>query len=224
MGRTEVSKFGLAKFGLAVSIAAGAAILAAPCGFAQTQDAQPSVADAARAAAAAKKDKAAPKTVITDDTFGSNSAVASKGGGSTGAAVAAAASAVDAPDKFKNLDEAWGKLQATEVALARLEPLDKSQMANLALQGNTSDFPGRAQWEDKLYAAKTSYVERSEQLVLAARQLLTEIAELQKEGPIAPNDPRFQALAKRSKQLTQLTARTEADFQSVLSEGKSSLK
>ena len=72
----EFSKFGMAKFGVVVVIAAGIAV-SVPWGFAQ--DAQPSVADAARAAAAAKKDKdkaSAAKTVITDDSLGSGAGVA----------------------------------------------------------------------------------------------------------------------------------------------------
>ena len=95
----------LAKFGVAALIAAGAATFVPPGGFAQTQDAQPSVADAARAAAAAKKDKeksSAPKAVITEDSLGSG-AVSSKAGSGgatapgTGTVAAAPVASGDAP-------------------------------------------------------------------------------------------------------------------------------
>jgi hypothetical protein len=222
MGRTEISKLGFVV--LATLIVSGE-VSASPA-FAQdapaSQQDQPSVADAARASAVAKKDKdksAAVKTVITEDSLGSGAGVPSKS--ASGAHTAAVA---DPADKFKTLDEAWGKLQITEVALDQLEPLNKPELVNLVLQGNTTNFPNRAEWEEKLFVAKANYVQRSRQLILVTRQLLTDIADLQtKQGQLAPNDPHVQALAKKSKQLTQLATRTEADFQSAVNEGKNAL-
>lgn len=227
MRRMDLSKFGVVAL---AAIVAGGAVLASPA-FAQdapaAQQDQPSVADAARAAAAAKKDKAAAsssantssKTVITEDSIGSGVVTSSKPGSSANAAAAAA----DPADKFKSLDEAWGRLQMTQSALDQLEPLNKSELVNLVLQGNTTDFPNRAQWEDKLFAAKTNYIQRSRQLVASTQQMLADIADLQKQGQLQASDPRVQALAKKGKQLTQLATRTESDFQSVVNEGKNAV-
>jgi hypothetical protein len=214
MCRTDFSKFGLAV--LAAFVAGGAAT--ASIVQAAEQD-QPSVADAARANAAKKeKDKAAaPKTVVTEDSIGSGVLPTAKSGGS------ASGAAADGTDKFKSLDEAWGRLAVTEEALNQLEPLNKPELVNLVLQGDSANFAGRAEWEEKLFAAKTSYVQRSRQLVGATRQLLAEIADLQKQGQLTASDPHVQALAKKSKQLTQLASRTESEFQSVVNEGKNAL-
>jgi len=224
MGRTDLTKFG---FVALAAIFVGGAVLASAAFAQNAQQDQPSVADAARAAAAARKDKAAAassansssKTVITEDSIGSRAVASSKAGGGANSAAAAA----DPTDKFKSLDEAWGRLQMTESALDQLEPLNKPELVNLVLQGNTTDFPNRAQWEDKLFAAKTNYIQRSRQLVVATQQMLADIAELQKQGQLQANDPRVQALAKKGKQLTQLATRTESDFQSVVNEGKNAL-
>src|SRR5579863_2972149 len=218
MRRMDLAKFG---FVALAAIVFGGVMLASPAFAQDAQQDQPSVVDAARAAAAAKKDKAAAvssnsasKTVITEDSIGSGALASSKSGG---------ASAAAPTDKFKSLDEAWGRLQMTESALDQLEPLSKPELVNLVLQGNQTDFPNRAQWEDKLFAAKTNYVQRSRQLVAATQQMLADIADLQKQGQLQANDPRVQALAKKGKQLTQLATRTESDFQSVVNEGKNAM-
>ncbi len=133
----------LSKFGFAVLVAAGIVILAAPAGVrAQTQDAQPSVADAARAAAAAKKDKSAAKTVITEDSLGSGAALTSKTGGAaaagttqTSASGAASSDAAGGGMNSASLDAAWARLQATEASLDQLEPMGKSEVATRVLAG-----------------------------------------------------------------------------------------
>jgi len=224
MRRIELSKL---RFVALAALVVGGAVLASPGLARDAQQDQPSVADAARAAAAAKKDKAAAtsasnsssKTVITEDSIGSGVVLSSRPGSGANPAAAAA----DPTDKFKSLDEAWGRLQMTQAALDQLEPLSKPELVNLVLQGNTNDFPNRAQWEDKLFAAKTNYVQRSRQLVAATQQMLADIADLQKQGQLQAADPRVQALAKKGKQLTQLAQRTESDFQSVVNEGKNAV-
>ncbi len=224
MRRMDVSKLGAV-----VSIAAVAAMLTAPCGFAQTQDAQPSVADAARAAAAAKKDKdkaPAVKTVITDDSMGSGASLNSKatGSGSTAAAGAASAASGDAGGGVNSasLDEAWARLQATEASLDRLEPLGKSEVATTVLGGNAADFPGRAEWEEKMYAEKTSYCARSRQLIAAMKEALLRMAAMNTgdQKVTSVNDPRVVSLTRKTGQLMQLAQKTEAEFQGVISEGR----
>jgi hypothetical protein len=227
-----LAKSGLAKFGFAVLVAAGTAGLMAPCGFAQ--DAQPSVADAARAAAAAKKDKEknAAKTVITDDSLGSGAMATSKASGAgaagtaQGSASGAAAASGDAGGggmSSASLDSAWERLQATEASLDRLEPLGKSEVATTVLGGNSADFPGRAEWEEKMYAEKTAYCARSRQLIQAMKEALLRMAEMNSgnQKVTSSNDPRVVSLTRKTTQLMQLAQKTEAEFQGVVSEGRS---
>jgi len=221
MRRTDFSKFGLA-----VLVAAGTTILAAPSCFAQ--DAQPSVADAARAAAAAKKDKekaAASKAVITDDSLGSGAVISSKGAAGDGAAgtTASAAGAPGGGMSSASLDEAWARLQATEASLDKLEPLGKSEVATTVLGGNSADFPGRAEWEEKMYAEKTTYVARSRQLIAAMKEALLRMAAMNSgdQKVTSSNDPKVVSLTRKTTQLMQLAGKTEAEFQSVISEGRS---
>ena len=220
MGRSD-----LTKFAIALAVAAGAATWTAPCGFAQ--DAQPSVADAARAAAAAKKDKdknAAAKTVITDDSLGSGAVVSSKTAGSgaaAGASNSAASGEASGGVNAASLDEAWARLQATEASLDRLEPLGKSEVATTVLGGNSADFPGRAEWEEKLYAEKTTYCARSRQLIQAMKEALLRMAQMNSgDQKLSSHDPQVTSLARKTGQLMQLAAKTEAEFQGVVSEGR----
>jgi hypothetical protein len=228
MGRMD-----LAKVGLAALIAAGVAIATAPCGFAQTQDTQPSVADAARAAAAAKKDKDksnTAKTVITEDSLGSGASATSKGAAAGANAAAGTTSASgsnaagDASGGAANsasLDAAWARLQATEATLDRFEPLGKSEVATTVLGGNTSDFPGRAEWEEKMYAEKTTYVARSRQLIQAMKEALLMMAQMNSgDQKLSSHDPKVTSLTRKTTQLMQLAQQTEAEFQGVVSEGR----
>lgn len=232
MRRTERSKLDLAKFGLAVlaTVVAGAVGTAAFAQDAQsTQQDQPSVADVARAAAAAKKDKdkaAAPKHVITDDSLGSIS-VSSNAAGGSGAAGGAvpgtpAGDAAGAGMNSASLDAAWARLQITEASLDKLEPLGKSEVATTVLGGNTSDFPGRADWEEKLYAEKTAYCARSRQLIAAMKEMLLRMAAMNSgdQKVSSSNDPRVVSLTRKTTQLMQLAAKTETEFQGVVMEGR----
>ena len=223
----------LAKFGVAALIAAGAATFVPPGGFAQTQDAQPSVADAARAAAAAKKDKEksnAPKSVITEDSLGSGAAT-SKGAAAAASAAdgttpgtgsnAAAGDAGGGSASSASLDAAWARLQATEATLDRLEPLGKSEVAVTVLGGNTADFPGRAEWEEKMFAEKTTYVARSRQLIQAMKEALLMMAQMNSgDQKLSSHDPKVTSLTRKTTQLMQLAQQTEAEFQGVVSEGR----
>jgi hypothetical protein len=224
----------LSKFGVATLIAAGTAMFTAPCDFAQTPDAQPSVAEVARAAAAAKKDKdktAAAKTVITEDSLGSGATVPSSkasptsaAAGTTSASGSTAAAAGDASGGTANsasLDAAWARLQATEATLDRFEPLGKSEVAATVLGGNTADFPGRAEWEEKMYAEKMTYVARSRQLIQAMKEALLMMAQMNSgDQKLSSHDPRVTSLARKTTQLMQLAQQTEAEFQGVVSEGR----
>jgi hypothetical protein len=190
------------------------------------QDApQPSVADAARAARKDKdkskdKDAAAPKTVITDENLSTGVGTAPA---SASSKLADANPSAGGPSgSSSSLDPAWARLQATEASLDRLDPLGPTELARTVLNGNTAGFPNRGDWEEKLYSAKGIYIQRSRQLIAAMKQVLADTEALQSsgQGKITDNDPRVQALTRKSQQIMQLAARTESAFQSVITEGQ----
>jgi hypothetical protein len=192
----------------------------------RAQDTQPSVAAAARQARKDRdKDKSAAsaKNIITDESLADGTGAVSAEANSSKANGAASSDLSSANSSGKgSLDEAYARLQATEASLERLEPLGKSDLAAIVLHGNTADFPNRAQWEDKLYSAKETYIERSRKLLEAMSQVLANMEALQSNGheKVSSNDPRVQSLIRKTKQIMQLAAQTEAAFQSVISEGQ----
>jgi hypothetical protein len=190
----------------------------------RAQDPQPSVADAARQARKDKdKDKnaaAAPKTVITDDNLADGAsagpaAASSKLGDATPAAP-------NASGKSNSFEQARAGLEATEASLDQLEPLGREELAQTVLKGNTADFPGRSEWEDKLFSAKGLYIARSRQLIEAMKQTFASMESLQGggQGKVAPNDPRVQELTRKATQIMQIAARTENAFQQIVKEGQ----
>jgi hypothetical protein len=215
-------KFGLQELRLRkLSLAAGLAWCLASSVPVCAQDAQPSLADAARAARKDKdkeKDKtaAAQKTVITEDNL--SAPVAGAGSPKSGDASATA----HASGGSGSLDLAWARLQATEASLDKLEPLGKSELATTVLNGNSANFPNRDDWEEQLYAAKEIYVQRSRQLIGAMKQVLANMEALQSgdRGKIADNDPRVVSLTKKSQQIMQLAQRTELAFQQMVTQGQ----
>jgi hypothetical protein len=203
-----------------------------------SQDAQqPSVADAARQARKDKdkdkakdKDAAASKTVITDENLsaGTSANVGAGSGASAGSGSAsskssnATAGAASSPGMSRSFEEAYERLEATEASLDHLEPMGRAELSQTVLHGNTADFPNRSDWEEQLYAAKGIYVQRSRQLIAAMKQVFADMDALQSggQGKVADNDPRVQALTRKAQQIMQLAGRTEAAFQSVVSQGQ----
>jgi hypothetical protein len=208
-----VWKFGLRNLGLLFTLA----WLITPPAALRAQDEQPSVADAARQARKDKdkeKDKAAAKAkpVITEDSLAS---------GNGAATMPSKLVAPDLSAKQGGSDNPWTKLHASEVAIDRLASLDRAQLGQLVLK-NADDFPGRRDWETKLFSAKVSYVARSRQLIEAMKQVLVDMDTLQTEGhgKIESDDPRAQELAGRAAQIVKLTNSTETNFQAVMAEGQ----
>jgi hypothetical protein len=219
----KLSKFGLAVLAAVIAGGTGAAAFAQDAQ--STQQDQPSVADVARVAAAAKKDKekaAAPKHVITDDSLGSVPVSSNIAGGGAAAAGTAAGDAAGGGMNSASLDAAWARLQTTEASLDRLEPLGKSEIATTVLGGNASDFPGRAEWEEKMYAEKTTYCARSRQLIQAMKEALLRMAAMNTgdQKVTSSNDPKVVSLTRKTTQLMQLAAKTETEFQGVVMEGR----
>jgi hypothetical protein len=148
----------------------------------------------------------------------------SGGASATGGASAAGATAGDAGGGMNSasLDEACGRLHATEASLDKLEPLGKSEVATTVLGGNSADFPGRAEWEEKMYAEKTTYCARSRQLIAAMKEALLRMAAMNSgDQKLSSMDPKVVSLSRKTGQLMQLAQKTEAEFQSAIREGQS---
>jgi len=202
------------------------------------QDAQqPSVADAARQARKDKdkdkdkakdKDAATLKTVITDENLsaGTSANVGAGASAESGSASsklrAVAPSAAGSAGRSSSFEEAYARLEATEASLDQLEPMGRAELAQIVLRGNTAEFPHRSDWEEQLYAAKGVYVQRSRQLIAAMKQVFADVDALQSggQGKVPDDDPRVQALTRKTQQILQLAGRTEATFQAVVSQGQ----
>lgn len=186
---------------------------------AQEQQQQPqSLAEVARQTRKAKeereKNSGTPKVVVTDDTLGSsktggglNFVSPANGGASTSEALTKAAAAFDRADRLLN----------------QLDPMDKTTLARFALEGRDVDFPGRSDWENKLYAAKQYYVSHGRDLVHEAREFVANIQELKASGA-REGDPRLQDIGHRALQIMQDGSRMDADFQAVVLQGQDMAK
>jgi hypothetical protein len=201
------------------TVLAAFAVTMTACAWAQAQDQnQPSLGDVARQN---RKDKeksgsTTPKTVVTDDTLSTGHDLGGLGVSDLGEP--------EADGKPGSLESGLAGLSRAETALNKLEPLDRASLARLVLDGSTEDFPNRAAWETKLFAAKQVYVSHSRELIQQMRQLLSAAqalkAEQAQQGKVNSDDPRVQAVIRKSQILTQEAVRTESAFQAVIMEGQ----
>jgi hypothetical protein len=188
-----------------------------PWASAQTQD-QPSLGDVARQNRKDKEKTATTtaKTVVTDENLPSGNDLGGLGVNDLGEAEAAG--------KPNSLESGLAGLSRAEAALSKLEPMDRASLARLVLDGNTADFPNRSAWEAKLFAAKQTYVSHSLQLIQQMRQLLAAAQSLNSgqsgQAKVSPDDPRAQALIRKSQQIMQDAVHTESAFQAVVIEGQ----
>ncbi len=179
------------------------------------QDAQQpqSLAEAARQARQAKADRAKsgapPAKVFNDDNMAH-----------AGAGKLDLAQVVSNDGQVNDkMAQARQKFAQAEKILNALAPMDKSALAALALQGQNTDFPGRQAWEEKLFSAKQYYVAHCRQMLQETNNLLNEIESLRAKGPIDRTDPHVQALVRRSLEIAQDGATTDAQFETVMKEG-----
>lgn len=183
----------------------------------QSQQQPQSLAEIARQTRKAKEEKekasGAPKIVVNDDTL-----VSSRGGGL--AFGRPADSTGPASDALANAEKQFERAQQI---LDRLDPMDKTTLARYALLGQDVDFPGRSNWEDKLYAAKQYYVSHCRDLVREAREFVANAQSLKGSGA-SENDPRVQELFHRALQIMHDGSRTDADFQAVVLQGQDKAK
>jgi len=185
---------------------------------AQEPDQQQSLGDIARKARKAKEDQAkttaAAKAVITEDSLPSRRTLAST---SSANSATLDKSHATAADKFA---EASADFDDAEQSLNQLDPLDRAELAKVALPGQSADFPSRRAWEEKLFAAKQGYVSHGRVLLSEARQLLNEIKSLSAAEKTPESNSKLQGLSLRLRQVMQDSLQTEANFQAILVEGQ----
>jgi hypothetical protein len=186
----------------------------------------PSLGDLARQAQKNKEksDKPAAK-VITNDDIPSRSIPSAPAAGSGPAAAAGSVSAAqpgtlnapesDSAPSISTPAEGIEKIQST---LDHLDSLDRATLATTVLEGNSANFAGRAQWEERLFAAKQSFVSQGRALLQTAKQLEASAGSMKDIQD--PNDPRVKSFAAKLEQLVQENQQNSAAFQSVVAEGK----
>ena len=183
------------------------------CASGRGQD-SPSLGDLARQA---QKDKAnkptAAKVITNDDMPSSSGGIAPALGGGPGRVVppgsAGNPGAIQSPEQG---------LQILQASVDHLDSLDRATLAKDVLEGNVSDFAGRAKWEEKLFNAKQTFVSKTRIVLQKARQL-TASAEGIKDAE-DQNDPRVKNLSAKLQQLVEETQANSAAFQAVVMEGK----
>jgi hypothetical protein len=194
------------------------ALVACASGRAQdSQPASPSLGDLARQARKDKDKDVANKTaakVLTNDDLpsGSNGDPTALGSGfgqppsqSAGSKPGANPSPAD-------------KIAALETFIGQVESMDRATLVRSVLKGNNADFPGRAKWEDRLVAARDTYVQQTRDLVQKAKQILAGADSL--KGSQDPNDPRVKEISAKLQDLIRDAVQTNAAVQAVVIEGR----
>ena len=203
-----------------LTLIAACALALGTCASMRAQDSSsssPSLGDLARQAQKDKdKDKANKATakVLTNDDLpsGSIGASATLGGG---LGQTAQLSSGGKPGADPSPAE---KLAMLETVLDRVEGLDRATLVHNALNGKDADFPGRAKWEERLFAAKETYVTQGRELVQKARQIVASAESL--KGNQDPNDPRVKELSVKLQSLIRDAVRMDSAFQAVMIEGR----
>jgi hypothetical protein len=177
----------------------------------------PSLGDLARQAQKDKDNDNASKPaakVLTNDDLATSSGGASGGlDGALGqvAQPAAGSNSGAAPSPAE-------KLAKMEALLDQVATVDRASLVRTALEGKDTDFPGRAKWEERLLAARQSYVAQARGEVQRARQIVATADTL--KGVQDPNDPRVKDLKASLQGLVRDAVQTESAFQAVMIEGR----
>ena len=195
-----------------LNLIAACALALAFCSTGRGQDSPP-LGDIARQA---QKDKAnkPPAKVITNDDIPSSPAGISV---ALGAGPERAAQPEDAgkPDAVQSPTEGLARLQSV---LDQLDSLDRATLASNVLEGNTSNFPGRAKWEEKLFAAKQTFVSENRAVLQKMREL--EVSAQGMNDVQDPNDPRAKNMSAKLQQLVHESQQNGEAFHAVMTEGK----
>jgi len=174
----------------------------------------PSLGDVAKQA---QKDKsnAPAKKVFTNDDFASSSGLGSSGpvvGSTGGAGRVVQPGAPGQPSTPASVSDELGRMEAM---LNGLDSLDRATLAKNVLQGADTDFPGRAKWEEKLFAAKQVFVANGRDIMKRANQLQASAKAVQDI-----KNPNAKDLGNQLEQLVQEATRSGAIFEAVITEGK----
>lgn len=86
-------------------------------------------------------------------------------------------------------------LEKLQEMLDPLASMDRTTLVQSALQGQDADFPGRAKWEELLFAAKQTYVAQARDVIQKARQIVASADSL--KGIQDQNDPRVKDMNAR---------------------------
>ena len=195
-----------------LSLIAACALALFFCSPGRAQD-SPSLGDLARQAQKDKANKPPAKVITNDDMPSRSGGIGSAPGGGSGRVVQPGAAGNSG--EIQSPGEGLERLQAS---VDHLDSLDRATLATDVLEGNSSDFPGRAKWEEKLFAAKQTFVSQTRVILQKARQL-TASSESIKDAE-DPNDSRVKTLAAKLDQLVQQAQQSSAAFQAVVTEGK----
>jgi hypothetical protein len=199
-----------------MSLFAASMLVVLSCVPGHSQDAPAqSLGDLARQAQAEKEKKhASAARTITNDDMPSSSSIGSLGLGDMGSSKSGSKSGTAASTAASALEE----LDRAGLILTKLDSMDRATLAKFFLEDADHDFPGRANWERDLFAAKQVYVSRGREVIRESKQLMAEAQSMQ--GNPNPNDPRMKELQSRFKEIIQDSVRTGAAFQAVALEGK----
>jgi hypothetical protein len=195
-----------------LNLIAACALALVFCVTGRGQD-SPSLGDVARQAQKDKAKKPPAKVITNDDMPSSSGGLAPALGGGAGRVVQPGSAGNSS--EIQSHDEGLQKLQG---AVDHLASLDRATLATDVLEGNASDFPGRAKWEEKLFAAKQTFVAQTRG-VLQRAEKLTASAKGIKDAE-DPNDLRVKDLGAKLQQLVEETQQNSAAFQAVVAEGK----
>jgi hypothetical protein len=195
-----------------LSLIATFALAFVVCAPGRGQD-SPSLGDIARQAQKDKANKPQAKVITNDDIPSSSGGLVPSLGPGPGRVLQPGS----ASNSGANQSPSEG-LQKLQEALDHLASLDRAALATAVLEGNSSDFPGRAKWEEKLFVAKQTFVAQTRGVLQSAKNL-TASAEGIKDAE-DPNDPRVKSLGAKLQQLVEETQQNSAAFQAVVAEGK----
>lgn len=172
----------------------------------------PSLGDVARQAKKDKSDKPPAKVFTNDDMSTGSSASSSPATASGGKNQSAS------QENSGEIHSSAEGLQKLQSALDGLASLDRATLADNVLDGNETNFPGRAAWEEKLFAAKQLFVEQTRLTVQKAKDIA--VSGMAIQGAEDKNDPRVKSISAKLDQLVQETQRNRASFQAVVAEGR----
>ena len=203
-----------------LTLIAACALILVTCAVARAQDSSassPSLGDLARQAKKDKENdkqaKPAAKIFTDDDIQSSPGGVSALTGG--GLAQGAPLQAGRKPGTEPSPAE---KLAMLETLVGQVDSLDRATLVRTVLKGNDVDFPGRAKWEERLFAAKQDYVVQARELVQKARQIVATADSL--KGSQDPNDPRVKEMGAKLESLVRDAVHTDSAFQALIIEGR----